>query len=454
MSSIEEISKIIEEITKKEGPTEEHKLIYQSPSESLEPVYFWILDLFNNMTGGNVEKLIDNFTSSPGSGHFSELMGKATRMQEEAMKIMATVNTVIRSIINIIYDLKEFEIRLSHYKASKDKDPQRAEAGLLALKQIWMDSVDIKRGRGGINLLVQDLQFVTLRDAFMVAKSAEDVDKIDLNDRVKRILKPRIAEFFEWVDRSEKELQKRYEIEKTYLKSQVNALKLYSRWAKPYLKAAVELEQKDFGREPALVRAFNTILLELALLGKREVNFQQAVIDKKLPRSFERIKLKKRYYSCILVDFYFRGIPQRVGQHYAFGGRAEVIFRGYALNEDELKMLYKKLDESDISEALKLVSGATEESLDKIKEDVEYFLKEEKKEEKPKSTDPFSALFSIFRKQEAEKKVEEIGNVKSDNYVEKIVRKIAEEEAKKICFNLFDIYKKAHGMASHPEPFW
>ena len=67
-----------------------------------------------------------------------------------------------------------------------------------------MDNVDIKRGRGSINMMAQDLQFVTLRDAFMTVKTLKDVDKIDLNDRVKRILKPRLAEFLEWKTRSEK----------------------------------------------------------------------------------------------------------------------------------------------------------------------------------------------------------------------------------------------------------
>ncbi len=474
MPEIENISKIIEEISpyykamkekKLEGaPSEEHKIVYQSTSETLEPVYFWILDLMNQQVD-KVEKIVDNFTSSPGSGHFSELMGKATRMQEQAMKILGNANTVIKSIVNIIYDLKEFEIRLSHYKASHSEDKEKAEAGLLALKQIWMDNVDVKRGRGSINMLAQDLNFVTIRDAFMIAKSAEEVDKMDLNDRVKRILKPRIAEFFEWKKRSERELKKRYEIEKSYLKSQVNALKLYTRWAKPYLKAASQLEQKEVEREPALVTTFNTILLELTLFGKREVDFEQAIIDKRFPESFKKTKLKRKYYSCVLVDFFFRGIPQRAGQHYVFGGRAEVTFRAYALNEDELKMLEQKLDESDIMEALKLVEGTTTESLEELREDIEYFLKEEaekeaeeEKQEGGEDVNPFAALLGMAEKKEEEKKKteekkEKIIKVRKDDYVESMVRKVAEDSAKVICYTLFDVYKKAHGMASHPNPF-
>jgi len=462
MVTIDDIGKIIQEISptyKKKGPVEQHKLIYDSTSETLEPIYFWLLDLMNQQAG-EVIKVVDNFVSSPGSGHFSELMGKATRMQEEAMKILQTTGILIKSIINILYDLKEFEIRLSQYRDSHSKDPEKKEAALLALKQIWMDNVDMKRGQGSINALATgNLNFVTLRDAFMAAKSVEEVEKMDLNDRVKRILKARVHEFFEWKKRSEQELIKRYNIERTYLKNQLNSLKMYTRWAKPYLRAAIQLEQKETNREPDIVTAFNTIRLELALLGKKTVNFEQAVLDGDLPKAVAKMKPKRTYHPIVLVDFYFRGVPQKVGQHYVFGGRAEVTFRAYGLNNEEFDLLMKKLDESDFGDALKLVEGMTEESLKELKEDIEYFLKEEeereKLEEKDKSEDvnPFAALIGLARpKEKKEEKKKVVEEIKPDNYVESLVRKVAESNAKNTCFRLFDIYKKAHGMASHPPP--
>jgi len=493
MTGIDKVSEIIEEISpyyskikNKKGkikrdvvPAEEHKLVYDSTSETLEPVYFWILDMMNGLFSGKVEKIIDNFSSSPGSGHFAELGARATRMQEEGMKILGAVNTVLKSIINLIYDLKEFEIRLEHYKASHDKDKEKSEAGMLALKQIWMDNVDVKRGRGSINMLTYDMNFVTLRDAFMIVKSLEDVEKMDLNDRVKRILKPRLAEFLEWKKRSETELRKRFEIEKSYLKSQVNSLQLYTRWAKPYLIAAEKLSQKESGKEPALVNAFNTIMLELAMLGKKEINIEEEAVDKNLPEEFRKLKVKRPYYSCVLVDFVFRGIPQRISQqaHYVFGGRVEVTFRGYCLNEDELAVLEEKLKEADIEDGLKLVEGLTTESLGELKEDLDKYLKseEEKSEEeyekaKEQDVNPFSALFGFGKrkpktekgktKEEQEKnkkkakteKLKEKG-VPSDSYVEGVIRTLGEQTTAKTCFDIFDIYKKAHGMPSHPSPF-
>lgn len=427
------------------------KLVYDSTSETLEPLYFWILDKMTEQVG-KPDKLVDNFVSSPGSGHFSELMGKATKMQEEAMKIMQTTGILIKSMIQIIYDLKDFKIRLSQYDSALSKDPLEKEAALLALKQIWMDNVDIKRGAGSINALTTgQLNFVTLRDSFMAANSLEDVKKLDLNDRVKRILEPRLLEFFKWRELSERELRKRYEIEKTYLRNQLNSLKLYTRWAKPYLKAANELEQKS-SREPGLVKAFNTIVFELTLFSAGKMDSFNLAANKRIPEAFKDIKFKRKYYQCVLVDFYFRGIPQRVGNNYVFGGRAEVTFRAYALNDEEIAFMKKMLDDSDLNDALKLVSGMTDESIKALQEDIDYFLKEEERieKEKPKNDNPFAALFGLGKKKKEEKKELVLSSIKPDAYVEKFLRKYADYEARVSCFKTFDQYKKAHGMASMP----
>jgi len=434
----------------------EHTLVYDSSSETLEPVYFFIMDLMENRRLAP-EKLIDNFTSTPGSGHFSELGQKTTLMQQQATKILGDVNTVLRSVLNIIYDLRDFKIRLQSYDDLNSNKKETREAAIQSLKQIWLDRVDVQRGQGSIHMMTTgNLQFVTLRDAFLVAKDEKDVDKLDLNDRVKRILQSRVHEFNIWVEQSGRELRKRYELERTYLKSQVSSLKLYSRWAKPYLRAAAELEQKEMSRNAALVKTFNTIILELTLLGKTKLKVKDAAIEGNLPRDFINLKTKRDYYSCILVDFKFRGIPAKVGQHYTFGGKAYVTFRAYSLNEDELKKLNQELDKSDIGDVLRLVEGTTSESLDQLQEEINFFLEEKDKEEeklkKPgDSSNPFKALFGGYEAGAETKKEskEKIISVKPDEWIEKNqLRRYTAEKAADVAFDIFDIYKKAHGMPS------
>lgn len=442
----------------------EHNLFYDSSSETLEPVYFFILDLLNDFDLAP-EKFVDNFTSSPGSGHFGELGQRATIMQQQAFKIIGDINTVLRSILNIIYDLKEFNIRLESYDDLHSKDKEKSDAARLVLKQIWLDKVDITKQQSSIKAMaLGQAGFQTLLDAFLVIKDENLKDvagkEVDLNDRVKRILRPRIMEFNTWLEHSEKELRKRYELEKTYLKSQVNSLKLYSRWARPYLKAAQQLEMKEVGREAALVKTFNTILLELSLLGKSTLNIKDAALAGDLPADFKKLKTRRDYYTCILVDFKFRGIPQRVSQqaHYVFGGRAEVSFIAYALNDDEIKKIEKEFEKSDMGDVLKLIEGSTTESLDKIQEEINFFLEEKSQEESKEKikdeSNPFLALIGHYNKDKKSKNQEEKEDedkpIRPDNWIEKThLRPLASKKAKDTAFALFDIYKKAHGMVSY-----
>jgi len=455
----------------------EWKLIYNSPFETLEPIYFWILDFMGYPKG--VDKIVDNFASSPGSGHFSELMSKATRMQEEAMKAMQTIGVLVKSTVNIVYDLRQFEIVLNDYKAANSDDKTNAEAGLIALKQRWLDNVDIKRGNTSIKgMTFSQASFATLLDAFFFVKSLKDLkeNKPDLNERVIRILEQRLLEFEKWRELSEKEMQKRYNIERAYLKSQVGSLKTYSRWARPYLKAAEELRMNDKSN-PALVTAFNTINMNVTLMKKDEIDVQKETYAKNLPKNFLNLKRARKYYACSIVEFNFRGIPQKFDQHYTFGGRVDVSFKAYALNQDELDLFNYELDKSDLNEALSLAEDAAGSSLKEIQEDIDYFLKSDDEKIKDKKLteersnndlNPFTALLGldklkIFEKKESKKedpdkekreKGEKLAKegIKKDSYAEGVVRKLAEKNATDFCYTVYNTYKKAHGMASTKDP--
>ncbi len=439
------------------APVEQHKIVYDASSQSLEQVYFWILDFINNEYGKS-EKLIDNFVASPSSGIFAEMGQRVTRMQEEGMKIFGTINAIIRSVLNIIYDLKEFKLRLAVYDEFRSKDKRRKEAAFLALKQIWMDRVDINRGAGSINALAQQLDFVTLRDAFMAVETLKDVDRVDLNERVKRLLKQRFAEFLKWTEESEIELRKRYEIEKTYLRSQVNSLRLYSKWVKPYLKAAKELEQRA-SPSSALVNSFNTAIFELCILGIGKYDVKRDVGSGELPKYFAKMKFRN-YIPIVVVDFNFRSIPERTDQRggFSFRGRVEVTFTSFALNEDELEVLKEKVAEDEIGDAYSFIEGATDKSFSELQKDIDEFLEEEREKNKPKEEDddlnPFSALFSFLKRDKPIKKEEgkkdfSKGIAPDSNY-EKVLRSQAVLSARMSCRKVYDSYKKANELPAFP----
>ena len=431
------------------NPIEKHILTYDSFSQALEPLYFWFMD-YVGKEFKNADKVIDNFVTAPGSAQFSEMGQRGTKMQEEAMKMIGLINQIIKAILNIIYDLKEFKLTLEPYDELKSKDQAKITAAYLGLKQKWMDVVDVKRGNASINGMAQQLDFVTLRDAFMMIDSLKRIDELDLNDRVKRILKIKFSDFDRWLTQSESELKKRYDIEKIYLKSQVNSVKLYARWMKPYLRAAKLLEQRATPTI-ALVNSFNTTLLELSIIAEGKFKPEAFVWNNDLPKSFLTIT-KKKYMPITIIEFKFISSPERIGQGgYGFRGKVVIEFTSYALTDAELKVLKAELEKDDLGDLISMTEGVAAESLDRLQLDIDEFLgdKEEKKEAKKKEesqeSNPFTALFSFLKKKDEEKKED---NLPNDNEPEKVWRDRAIIKARVDCKKAYNEFKGSINMPS------
>jgi hypothetical protein len=324
----------------------------------------------------------------------------------------------------------------------------------MALKTLWMDQVDIKKGRGSVNMLAQDLQFVTLRDAFMQAKSVKDVKNIDVNERVRRILLNKMNEYVKWVEHSERELRKRFEIEKAYLKTQVDSLKLYTKWMKPYLRAAQRLGMNEFLSpsglpSPNIISTFNTMEMELTLFGKKEIS------PSSTHESYRKLSLGKKIYACLEVNFKFRTIPQGVGRtqggstQYLQAGSTEMTFTPYVFTDDEIADLEKQ----ELYDDMDIVEHLTSVSLKELQVDLDDLLKPEKKEEDKKKkfqspvgnpfkgfvegVKPIKYIFGAFLK-ESPAGGFAIGKIKDK----------AKSTALKQCLTIYDIYKKAHGMVT------
>ncbi len=430
----------------------EYHITYDTFGGTLEPVYFWTLDFLRNQSpsglGFDVNKIEEEFEASAGGGFFGELGTKASVMQDRAMKILETINAILRTIINLIYDLKEYDMRLEIYDEldpNKQKNAKEREAASFALKAIWMDQVDIKAGLGSINQLSRgDLQFVTLRDAFMQADTTKQANKLDLNKRVKVILLKKLKEYNIWKKASEVELRKRYSVEKNYLRAQVDSLRLYTKWAKPYLRAAQKLGMKEFRTSanmpsPDIVATFNNMQMELKLFGKKEVK------PSKVHGSYDNYKFKEKFYSCVEVEFKFRTAPQvaRQGQstHYAHLGVIDIFFRAFGLSESDIL----DIEKLEVFEDMELIETLTESSLKDMQADIDYYVQgkepKEKKEEKKPTPNPLKGLSELFSP------ISSLFSEKQANSTQKsLVIKAAKTEAMNSCLTLYDVFKKSHRM--------
>jgi hypothetical protein len=479
----------------------EHELVYDAFGDAMEPTYYWILDFIRDQLGYDVEKTSDFFAASEASSYFGEIGQRRTALESRLAGggnvpgLFGTINMVVKSIINLLYDLKTFDLRLKHYDDLKSKDPLIKKTACEALKGIWLNEVDKTKGNAAIDVLAQQLNFITLRDSFMVVpvqdwyvhdadtkktgeikeKVAASVQKMDLTDVVKRILAPRAKEFVDWLYLSEKELRMRRSVERAYLKAQNSALEAYARWARPYLIATEKLmpteyaellkEHKEMGLGPAAIpKQFHAMWFYLELVCKKASKIElRAPFDQ-----YSELKLKDETYrplSIINIRFAFRGSPQTVrgqrGEPITVNtGRILIKFTGYAMQQKHFDLLMRMQD----SEVLDFIDVMTKESFDAMSKDLQKYLEEEKPAEEPKPKSVFDLPFSAFIKPI-------FGSVKKFNVQAKGVLKkmpklnlpsnevwniarlklVAQEKAKKDTNTVFRVYRLTNKMLAAPE---
>ena len=454
-----QIIKLLVQAIRKDSPITEYKLTYDALNEGIEPIYFWILDFMQEKApaglGLEVHKSQEAYEASVASGYYGEMGQRATIMQGKGAEYLGAINNVIKSLLNLIYDLNEFKMRLVLYEELKGKDEDKKLGANYALKGIWMDSVDSRNGMGSINSLAQQLNFTEIRDWFMFCKDMETAKRVDTNERVRRILIKKLHEYWEWLKLSESELKKRYTIEKAYLRSQKDTLKLYATWAKPYLLAAKKLHMKEFNT-PDIVSVFSNMQVELALYGKKSYDGKSA------HPSFKDLKIEKKYYEVVEVTMNFRSVPQvyqsQGGRQYIHGGKSTIFFRGYILDDNEMKAY----DEHELYESFELIEDWVGDSLKVIEEEIQKYLiedepktAEEKKEESLvanikenlkglKEENLFKDIYKGF--EEFLKPLVTKKERGATPEVYKVIEKEAKINVEKRTGLIYETYKKTHGM--------
>jgi len=157
------------------------------------------------------------------------------------------------------------------------------------------------------------------------------------------------------------------------LRQDVTSARLYARWLKPYLHAASRLEPRAESH-PALVSGFNTVLLEVALLVEDRYEPQEDIDLGLLPKAVLRSN-RRAYYSVLLIELDFRGIPERLKQGgYVYRGRTELTITSLALNEDELCVLRQLIEQDNLGDLLRAVTEETDAELDRLQTELSRVL--------------------------------------------------------------------------------
>ncbi|MEM4263531.1 MAG: hypothetical protein QW666_01380 [Candidatus Woesearchaeota archaeon] len=442
-------------------PKNKYFMIYESPHESIEPIYFWSLNHMKiDWSYPIVYKITDIFTASEHSAFWGAATSRLGLASDKVMQFLATIGQFIRKdMFQLIRDIRWIKERLAYHEDAR-KGLTSAE---ITLKGIWCDLVDgvVQGQRVSPNIfqLASQLQFTTLPDWFFSRhpQKTDDVDKvvegIDTTRVIKDLLKRKMHQYLVWREENYKELKQRELFELRYLRQNYNIIRMYLTWLKPYMRH-VERLQGDITKlsSDELIASFEGSMIEIEVLGQ------------KIPKGNEK------YYSCLLLTFQYRTRPslqftqETPGYHRGpvHVGETKISWRAYAWDEKKIKNFIKMKEKEDL-EMLQNIDSSIKATMDAIGDDLEKYLAEAEKlevKEEPKQKqvkqpsllDPFlaigkgfgetfGAMVPVFKKEKGPKKP-----TKADKEKENAEKKTATTTAVKDCWQHYKNFKKAHGM--------
>jgi len=110
------------------NPIEKHHIEYDNfAGKSLEPIYYWFLD-YLHINYEDTEKLVDNFVAAPGSSLYTDMAVKMGQTQQNAQRYLELANTILKSIMQLVFDLKDWRLRLKDYEAYNSKNQTEKKA--------------------------------------------------------------------------------------------------------------------------------------------------------------------------------------------------------------------------------------------------------------------------------------------------------------------------------------
>ena len=446
-----------------------YRIVMENFQKGIESHYFMILGLLKGVGtprfGLDFEKIFkigDVYKASESSAFWGSLEQRKSIQQEKAAQYLRGVSEMVKGLFQIIRELRIIDERIGYYEKSKKGEEKDQDSAEISLKGIWVDLVEGgAKNPASVYGLAREVGFVTLPDLFFKirAKNADDVDKaVDklegINRKVKEVLSRKLFQYYQWKDKTEKELGDRKRFLLKYMRQHYHIIKEYVSWIKPYLQNIRRLQLKgtssgyDNENDPNIVMAFETSKTELELLAYKKSD--QQVYKKYEPE--ETIKIEfKNYFPVLRIKFVSVAIPQisfqEEGQRGAVHvGNTEIIIEAFAATEKQIKEYIENKQTEDL-ELLASVNSAMDSMMDEIKkylkEAGETFADEETKKDEEKAEGiltPFQNAFEGFKDF-----FSDVGIFKKDK-----IDKNEEENAKKLAvikaFILWDVFKKISGL--------
>ena len=190
------------------------------------------------------------------------------------------------------------------------------------------------------------------------------------------------------------------ELRRARLRSQLSLLKLRAAAIRPWLQKG-DLSGAQPSHSPSLVHTFNTALFQVDLLAVGPDVLSEAVETGQLPGWIVR-KVRRSYRPVLVLELRFRARPHRSrSQGYAYRGRTELTLTSYGLHDDELSLVRNALETDTLRDSLQIGVGEAADTLGELVHRIQQLVHPMQaapaQESTPDQTNPFSALFSLFK---------------------------------------------------------
>jgi hypothetical protein len=438
--------------------------VKQSYNQSIEDVYFWLLSsLREDYQLPDVKKIKDIFTASEQSAFWGQAQQRLTLQQGQVSNYLATIGKLTKELFQIVREIKILDERLALYKESNKLlesksagDRRTSQAAEITLKSYWVDLKDGGvKSPGSVYGLASTLGYTVLPDLFFATPplKIEEVDgytdKLQVNQRVKDVLRRKLAAYIAWRDHTFHEHDARRKFTVKFLRQHYDSIQMYINWIKPYLKNVKRL-QMNAGKTDSedIIGAFEGSVTEIEIICYHK-------------------KKGAEVYPIVLVSIDFRTSPkmeyhQEGYQHKGpiHEGRCEFTLRGYTWTPKELDSFIKMRDDesleimSAIDESLKSAIDALGDDLRKyLKEAGEKFpeddraeedskkAKEKKLKEMKRAGEPFIALFFGFKDIFSALNPFDLSAKKKEGPTKYALEKARKDATKPVTVALFSTYK-------------
>jgi len=348
-----------------QAPTEKHTLVYDAPGDSLERVYFLLLDLLERQLGWQVTKLVDLVSATPGSTLAQQWGQRPGRSIDETLKLFEAAQLQVQRLLTSLDELRRVREQLQMIEDFRSADSARLDPAAEVLKGQW-------------------------HEHRLARNASDDAGMPDESDD---------AAFQAWVAQLQRQLTSRHSALKGEARAQLQTLRVYARLLQPFLADAPEPNGRQ-GTHPGLLSAFNTATIRVVLMAQEPRFLEEQIAAGILPKWLG----KERYrpsIPTILVELSFRAIPEEAKTGgFVYRGRAEITLTSYALREDETRVFLLSVEQMEFTKMLRALGVYSDEDVESVLTAIRGLATTKEPESgRPKNTsdvNPFAVLWSIL----------------------------------------------------------